>query len=200
MDIQVRDEIVKQSNLGLEKLKQIYSGDNGASMKSAIVKLGGLPFDTLNNIANSVKPSSATLELIQTLKIMGYKIVLVSQAFSCLTDFLKTKLGLDYSYGFNLQIDSDSRSIVGDMNPVQFNASLENLNKDKILKELIKLEGISSEDIVVIDDKDVNNAAVPGFNLEFDMKMVLDYMNQRILSKDNLLGVLGSFGIPSNLK
>ena len=36
-----------------------------------------------------------------------------------------------------------------------------------------------------------------GYGLIFDMKVLLDYYNQHILSKESLIGLLGCFGVPA---
>ncbi len=172
------------------------SGGSASFIKEALKRLDNLPFDVLNTVIQSVKPMPATLELLQTLKVMGYKIAIVSSAFSCFTDYLKSKLGLDYSYGFQIQTDSDSKSVIGEMSPVDFKAAIDGINKDKILTDIMRSESVDGENITIVDDSDENYKQVPGFSLEFDMKTVLDYMNQHVISEDNLAGLLGSFGVP----
>ncbi len=48
---------------------------------------------------------------------MGYKIALASNGFTPLTDTLKTRLGIDYAYGYPLPIDDDSKCVVGEIPP-----------------------------------------------------------------------------------
>ncbi|MHB8864317.1 MAG: hypothetical protein ACYC6N_18075 [Pirellulaceae bacterium] len=37
----------------------------------------------------------------------------------------------------------------------------------------------------------------PGIRLELNLGQILDYYNKKIISRDALLGLMGSFGIPS---
>jgi hypothetical protein len=61
-------------------------------------------------------------------------------------------------------------------------------------------EGVSREDITVITDLAAGETAPPGIHPLFDMKLFLDFFNQHILSRETLLGVLGSFGVPHQLE
>lgn len=192
----VIQELLKQADIKPSVIKAMASGGSASFIKEALKRLDNLPFDVLNTVIQSVKPMPATLELLQTLKVMGYKIAIVSSAFSCFTDYLKSKLGLDYSYGFQIQTDSDSKSVIGEMSPVDFKAAIDGINKDKILTDIMRSESVDGENITIVDDSDENYKQVPGFSLEFDMKTVLDYMNQHVISEDNLAGLLGSFGVP----
>ena len=56
---------------------------------------------------------------------------------------------------------------------------------------------MSEEDITVISDQDIDYPQTPGIRLEFDMKGMLDFMNQHILSQEALTGLLRSFGMPN---
>ena len=57
-------------------------------------------------------------------------------------------------------------------------------------------ERIEEEDITVISDQDREYPSTPGIRLSFNMKVMLDLVNQHALSTDSLAGMLRSFGIP----
>jgi ACT domain-containing protein len=187
-------EIMKQADIKQKDITTIYTKDIPTSIKTAASLVNDLPYDLLNNIIQSVKPRPSTIELIQTLKIMGYKIVLVTNALSFFTDYLKQILDLDYCFGFQLAVDNDTKSINGDLNLVSFNLLMEALNKNKIIDEIMHLESVDKDDIKIIEDADYQ--FTPGLGIDFDMKLILDYYNQHVLSREKLTGILGSFGIP----
>jgi phosphoserine phosphatase len=194
MEKSVIQEILKQCEIKNSDVTALFEGDSLTAIKSAVLKLDNLSFDILDNTIHSIKPRPATLELIQTLKTMGYKIVLVSSGVSYFTDYIKDKLNLDYSFGFHVSIDNDTKNIIGEMNSVDYQVSIDALNKNKIIEELMRIESITRDDITIIEDKESD--VIPGLGLDFDMKLILDYYNQHILSKNNIIGLLGSFGTP----
>jgi predicted amino acid-binding ACT domain protein len=194
IDNEILMEILKQARLKAKDFESVYTKDIQQSIKASASLIHELPYDILKNIIQSSRPRPSTIELIQTLKIMGYKIVLVSSALSFFTDYLKKALDIDYSYGFPLILDNDTQSIIGDLNLVAYNLAMESLNKNKIIDEIMHRESVGKDDITIIEDKDYPSA--PGFGIDFDMKLILDYYNQHVLSGDKLTGILGSFGIP----
>lgn len=188
------EEIIKLSGIDREILNSKYSeGKARDCLQNAAEYIDNLPIDMVNTIAQSVEISSATIELIQTLKIMGYKIVIMSSAFSFFTDYLKTKLGIEYAFGCELSINDDLKTLTSDIDNNFAGAGY----KDKIISHLMEKESVEKDDITILKkDDDSGEFETPGFGLEISMKVILDNYNQRILSKENLMGIIGSFGIP----
>jgi len=182
-------EIAKQANISRNEIQSAFDDtDVPGSLRRAASRLDSLPVEVMNRIIETIEVSQGTVELIQTLKIMGYKIGLLTTAFSLFTDTIQSRLGIDYSYGFSLNIESDSKTISG----ILEDTSLD-LDKNKIITSLAELESISGDDVMVLSEKD---GAIPGIRLDFNMKVILDYYNSHILSRESILGVLGSFGVP----
>ena len=82
-------------------------GDPGSADKTMHVfayALAILPLATVSSrprlgIALGVLIWSGAIELLQTLRIMGYKIALASNGFSPFIDSLRARLGIDYAFG-----------------------------------------------------------------------------------------------------
>jgi len=147
----------------------------------------------MTNITRALEVSSGTLELIQTLKTMGYKIALACRGFGCVAEVLRQKLGIDYCFGVPLLENDDAMTLTGELEE----AALDGLATAPLAQRLAKLETVAREDITVItSDAAHPEAPPPGLRLRFDMKLILDYYNQRILSRQALIGLLGSFGPP----
>ena len=125
------------------------------------------------------------------LSYMGYKVAAITNAFGFFTDILSRKAGLDACYGFEVPINDDSLRLTGELGTAS-----DPLDKDRLIAELRNREQVSEDDITVISDAGVTEDETPGIRVALDMKLVLDYRNQKILSRDNLIGILGSFGIP----
>ncbi len=189
----VISEIIQQTDLNNKDLLSVYpKNDINTSINNSIKNLESLPIDVMNNIINNITVTSGTIELLQTLKIMGYKIVIISTAFTVFLDYLKKMLDIDYCFGFELPFNDDTKAIIKDTD-IDF---LSLINEKKIKSYLIKQEGIAEEDITVISDKNRKNEDSPAIRVNFNLKSILDYYNQHILSKENIIGLLGSFGIP----
>jgi phosphoserine phosphatase len=144
------------------------------------------------NIAKAVEVTAETMELIQTLKIMGYKIALATRSFTCLSDVLKEKLGIDHCFGVPLVENDDAMTLTGELE----DSALLALETAGIIHRLAAQEGVSKEDITVIADE-AEGGSPQGLHLQLNIKILLEYYNQRILSREALIGLLGSFGIPS---
>ena len=163
-----------------------------AFMHATASLLEGLPQTVIDAVMDSIGISQGTHELLQTLKIMGYKIGLISNGFTVFTNAIKARLGLDFAFGFELPMDDDSQAVIGDL-PV---GMMKPLDRQGIIAGILKQERVDQEDITVISDRDIEYATTPGIRLVFSMKVMLDLMNQHALSRDSLTGLLRSFGIP----
>ncbi len=187
----VCDEIVKQTGLAKAALANAYRGGRVPDLlERAASRLEGVPAEVIQNIVRGVKPSPGTIELLQTLKVMGYKIALATNSFAPLTDMLKTRLGIDYTYGYPLPIDDDSKCVVGEIPRHE----LAGRELETLIAEITAAEGIGRADVTVISDSGMDEA--PGIRLELNLGQLLDYYNKKIISRDALLGLMGSFGIP----
>ena len=122
---------------------------------------------------------------------MGYKIALVSRGFSCVSEILKEKLGIDHCFGISLVENDDAIALTGELE----NDSLENLGRDKVISRLTRIEAVTRDDITIISDADAAGRTPPGLRMRFDMKVLLEYYNQHILSKESLIGALREAGL-----
>jgi len=196
MDSTTMREVMKQALIKPEALMRSGSDETDlAYMHATASLLEGLPLSVIDTVMNATEISQGTQELLQTLKIMGYKIGLISGGFSFFTNALKKRLGIDYVYAFELPIDDDSQAVIGDL-PAGL---MQPVDRAKIVSGIIKAERIDEEDITIISDKDIDYPTTPGIRLIFNMKVMLDLVNQHALSKDSLTGLLRGFGIPRSL-
>ncbi len=184
-------DILNLTGTSPELLGKEYSPDRGIeSVQKAVRKLEGLPIEVLDSVITGTGVTSDTTELIQTLKTMGYKVALVSNALSLFTDYAAAALGLDYSFGLPAVLDDDTRSLSGELEPdaPRFTST------DRVVSQLVEREGVNPEDVTVISDKETD--IIPGLRFEFGMEQLLENYNSKTINRDNLVGILGSFGIP----
>jgi len=184
-------EILEQTGLDADALASAYaSRDPLSSVRKALSCLERCPAEVMTTIVEGVEVSSGTQELMQTLKIMGYKIVLVSNALSMVTDHLEAKLGIDYSVGVKTRIDDDSLALVGEVTDEDYAA----VSSGQIAAQISGREAISAADITVISDAGLPSA--PGIRLQLDLGQLLHLFNERVIDEEKLIGILGSFGVP----
>ena len=185
------DEILRLTGTDWRELASAYSVEKALpSLQAAASYLDGAPLDLMTRIMEKVEITPDTTELVQTLKIMGYKVALMSNAFSFFTDFLKEKLDIDYCFGVKVRVDDDTRTIVGELDP----DADKNRNRERIIAGIAEKESIDQEGITIISDEGFRGT--PGIGLRFDMAILLDGYNKHVISREKLLGILGSFGIP----
>jgi phosphoserine phosphatase len=188
---ELRAEILEQTNLTAGDIASAYSLNHVTeSLKKATALLEGFPAEVLHGIIERIQPTPGTLELLQTLRIMGYRIVLVTTGFDVFTEAVGAKLGIDHVFGYPLPIDDDSRTVVGEIPPAGFGER----DLHKLIAGVASAEGIGADNVSIVSDE--GHDRTPGIRLEFDLEQILEYHNDKILSRDALLGLLGSFGVP----
>jgi phosphoserine phosphatase len=195
IDLGTLNEILKLVGISAKEFNAAYRHCEAATaLQRAANCLDGLPVEVARKVAESIEVSAGTLELIQTLKIMGYRIALLSRGFSCVSDIMKNKLGIDHCFGVSLLENDDAMTMTGELDE----GALESLERAAVIERLMRDESVAREDITVIADEENDpGAALPGLRVRFDMKVLLDYYNQHILSREALIGILGGFGVPA---
>ena len=184
-------EILQQTGLAADQLASAYGSlEPLAALRHAAACLEGFPAAVMSTIIEGINPSRGSVELMQTLKTMGYKIALVSHAFTPLTDHLQARLGLDYSCGVALHADDDSQALLGEVSEEDYAT----INPKRMAAQIAQQDGISSEEITFISD--AGQPGAPGLQLELDLGQLLHLFNEHVISSNNLVGILGCFGLP----
>ena len=184
-------ELAAQCGIASADIQKTYGGKTAVeSIAAASALLAGLPAEVLETIADKTGVSPDTVELVQTLKLMGYAVCFAGICPEALASAFRRRLGLDHAFGLLLPSDADSLELSGEKpSSLQDEALLAGYDE-----AILEAEGISAEELTVIaaDEK----GTLPGFAPVFDLRQILDFYNQKILSKDNILGLIGAFGIP----
>jgi len=181
--------LLKQTGLAAAALRQRFgTEDPAASLRVAAGLLEGLSLDVVQSVVGGLQASEGAAELVQTLRVLGYKVALRAAAFSWLTDALACKLGLDHVYGVSAGVDDDRRVLLGDAPPPEAFPTT-----GAVVEELVRREFVSREDITVVDDQ--AGDATPGLRVEFDTGALLGLYNQRVLTGESLSGLLAGCGL-----
>ncbi|MBN1307224.1 MAG: hypothetical protein JXA18_04865 [Chitinispirillaceae bacterium] len=184
MDDSQRSEMVRQAGLDGADLNRLLSDKTGTSVAK---RLEGLPRATYDSIVAAVHATSDTVELLQTLKIMGYVLGLISSASSIFVERLSSKLGIEHCCGIPYGVDDDTQCFTGSIES-DFNG----IDRQRIIAGIVAREGIAYEDATIINAETRNS--LPGIHPVFNIGMMLDLYNRHSVSKPLLNALIASFG------
>ncbi|MFB3765084.1 MAG: phosphoserine phosphatase SerB [Methanotrichaceae archaeon] len=161
------------------------------SLRQRVRLLKGTPISTLEAIASDLQLTPGSEELIHHLKLLGYKIALISGGFTYFTDVLKERLGFDYTFANTLEIRD--QKLTGEIEGDIIDAEA----KGKIIFKLADLEKISPDNIVAVGDgaNDCLMIKNAGLGVAFNAKEILKKVSDGTISRENLLGLLNVLGI-----
>ncbi len=109
-------EVMRLTGITPEELATAYpAGKDYAAMKKSASLLDGLPEELAASIVSATGFRQTTLELFQTLKTMGYRIVLSTSAFSFFTEYLRESLDISYAGGCAITINDDRRVLTAEI-------------------------------------------------------------------------------------
>lgn len=186
-----REQILRQTGIEPDQFAALYAGVNPRqAVEAATAQLEGLPTETAQRIAEAIEVTPDTVELVETLKTMGYRVVVITSALHFFAETLARKAALDACHGYRAAVNDDAQTFTGSL------VSLPDpQDKRRILAAVLAQEGVSEEDVTLLSD-DGGTDATPGIRIAFNMKAFLDLFNQRCLGRAQVLGLLGSFGVP----
>jgi HAD superfamily phosphoserine phosphatase-like hydrolase len=150
-------------SLGLPQLMKVllfgFLYETGLiSLKSALKRifssLRGIKLERLMQIAEKVPVIPNAKEVFDQLRAQGCKTALISSGVpAIIVTQIATKLGADYGFGFDMDVNNEvfTGEIWGDV--------IERNGKRHVLSQILKTEGLSPSDCVVVAD-DRNNAAI----------------------------------------
>ena len=161
------------------------------SLRQRVRLMKGTSVNTLEEIARDLQLTPGSEELIHHLKHVGYKIALISGGFTYFTDVLKERLGFDYTFANELEIENGvlTGEIKGDIIDAEA--------KGRIIYRLAELEKISPDNIVAVGDgaNDCLMIKNAGLGVAFNAKEILKKVSDGTLSRENLLGLLNVLGL-----
>lgn len=194
---EVIDELADLVGVGEDVRKITHRAMNGEidfdeSLRLRVSKLKGLDTALMQEVLERLPLTQGVEEFIKTIKSLGYKIALISGGFTFFADALKYKLGLDYSFANELEIQDGK--LTGHVT-----GTIVNANQKAILVKLIaQQENISLEQVVAIGDgaNDLPMLATAGLGIAFHAKDIVRREAQQHLSHGPMTSILYFLGIP----
>ena len=154
--------------------------------------LKGIPFKDLEKFGHSLQLNPGSLELINTLKSMGFKIALISSGFRFFVKKIFEEAGVDYAFSNMLEVD-EKGIITGEMEePIITPAS-----KDEILQFILNMEKISRDQVIGIGDGSSRSHFIKNAGLSIAFKPGdTPIQTDGFLGGDKIISLLYCLGIP----
>jgi phosphoserine phosphatase len=161
------------------------------SLRNRVSFLRGLRIKSLESLAKTFKLTKGSEELIAALKEMGFKVALISGGFTYFTDVLKKRLGFDYAFGNELEIEK--KRLTGRIKGRIIDAQ----RKAEIMDEICRKEGVTRDEVVAVGDgsNDRIMLANAGLGIAFNAKEILKKVADGSITRDHMKGVLYCLGI-----
>lgn len=166
------------------------------SLKMRVSKLKGLKESQMQEILDRLPLTPGVEDFVNTVKGLGYKLALISGGFSFFANALKEKLGLDYAFANDLEMNGDI--LTGRVEGVIINPE----QKALLLKIITQQEQISLDQVVAIGDgaNDLPMLATAGLGIAFHAKDIVKEQAQNHMSHGPMTTILYFLGIPGPAK
>jgi phosphoserine phosphatase len=196
VDMEIIDEMAQRAGVFKEVARITEKARRGdIDFEEALIQrvalLKGLKVEELEKIRNEMKLSEGAEDLVETLKRLGYKLGLVSGGFDYFSDFLREKLGLDFSYANQLEIKN------GALTGKVLGKIVDNTYKAKIVHMVASREGVLLDQTVAIGDgaNDVLMLGQAGLGIAYNAKERLMRAANMSLGQARLRNILYILGL-----
>jgi len=196
VDMEIIDEMAQRAGVFREVSRITEKAMRGdidfeESLTQRVALLKGLRVEELEKIREDIKLSEGAEDLVETLKRLGFKLGLVSGGFDYFSDFLKEKLGLDFSYANQLEIKN------GALTGKVLGKIVDNTYKAKIVNMVSSEQGVLLDQTVAIGDgaNDVLMLGQAGLGIAYNAKEKLERAANMSLGRARLRNILYILGI-----
>jgi phosphoserine phosphatase len=196
VDMEIIDEMAQRAGVFKEVSRITEKAVRGdidfeESLTQRVALLKGLKVEELEKVREDMKLSDGAGDLVDTLKRLGFKLGLVSGGFDFFSDFLKEKLGLDFSYANQLEIKN------GALTGKVLGKIVDNTYKAKIVNMVSSEQGVLLDQTVAIGDgaNDVLMLGQAGLGIAYNAKEKLERAANMSLGRARLRNILYILGI-----
>jgi len=149
--IEVIDELARAAGVGTQVARiteRAMQGemDYDESLRQRVALLAGLDVGVLDKLASDLPLTDGAETLVRVLKRLGYKIAVISGGFSRAAEALKRRLGVDYAYSNNLEVQGGKLTgrVVG---PI-----VNGQRKAELLETIAQAEGVLLDQVIAVGD------------------------------------------------
>lgn len=196
IETEVIDELARAAGVGEEVAHITERAMNGEldftqSFRARVGLLKGLDASVLEGIAQRLPITEGAEQLLQTLKLLGFKTAILSGGFTYFGHYLQQRLGIDYVYANELEVQDGkvTGNVVGQV--------VDGARKAELLKELAAREGLSLEQVIAVGDgaNDLPMLSLAGLGIAFRAKPLVRATAKQAISTLGLDGVLYLIGV-----
>lgn len=190
------DELADVAGVG-DRVAQITKAgmqgklDFKESLTQRVALLKDLEENVLSFVAQNLVLTEGAERVIRKLKLLGYKIGIISGGFEYFGKYLQKQLGLDYVFTNHLEIANGKLTgkIIGDI--------IDGPKKAEILRTIAQVENISLQQTIAVGDgaNDLPMISIAGLGVAFHAKSIIKKNAQRSISSVGLDGLLYLMGI-----
>jgi phosphoserine phosphatase len=196
IEAEVIDELAKVAGVGEEVSAitgQAMRGeiDFCESLRRRVALLKGLDECVLEEIADKLPLTEGAEHLVSTLRSLGYKTAILSGGFNYFGKWLQQRLGIDYAYANELEIQDGK--VTGRLS----GTIVDGERKAALLREIAIKEGIDLEQVISVGDgaNDLPMLSVAGLGIAFRAKPLVMQSAEQAISTLGLDGILYLLGI-----
>ncbi len=165
--------------------------DYDESLRQRVALLKGLDVAVLDRIAADLPLTEGAETLVRVLKRLGYRIAVISGGFSRAAEALKRRLGVDYAYSNNLEVQGGKLTgrVVGPIVNAQ--------RKAELLETIAQAEGVLLDQVIAVGDgaNDVLMLESAGLGIAFHAKPKLREAADTTISSGGLDAILYLLGL-----
>ena len=160
------------------------------SFSERVALLKGLDESVLERVAERLRLTEGAEHLVSTLKRLGFKTAILSGGFTYFGRYLQAKLGIDYVYANELEIENGSVTgrVVGTV--------VDGQRKAELLKEIAEKEALNLEQVIAVGDgaNDLPMLSIAGLGIAFRAKPIVKQSAKQSISTLGLDGILYLIG------
>ncbi|KGN84024.1 phosphoserine phosphatase SerB [Porphyromonas sp. COT-290 OH860] len=192
---EVIDELAERAGVGQQVREITESAMRGEidfteSFRKRVALLKGLDISVMQDIAENLPITEGVERLMKTLKLVGFKIAILSGGFTFFGNYLKNKFGVDYVYANELEVEN------GKLTGRYLGEVVDGKRKAELLRLLAQVEGVDLQQTVAVGDgaNDLPMLSIAGLGIAFHAKpKVKEGVKQHIstVGLDGLLYFLG---------
>ena len=161
------------------------------SFRQRVALLKGLQEEQLAKLTRELPLTEGADLVANTLKGLGYKLGILSGGFRFVGEYLKDRLGFDYVYANELDIEDSvvTGKVVGDI--------VDGEKKAILLRQLAQKENIALEQTIAVGDgaNDLPMISIAGLGVAFNAKPIVRQKASNAISSVGLDGLLYLIGI-----
>ncbi|WP_210395870.1 phosphoserine phosphatase SerB [Motiliproteus sediminis] len=195
IEAEVIDELAKEAGVGEQVAaitEEAMQGkiDFTESFKRRVALLKGLDDSVLERIAKRLPMTEGAEELVSNLKALGFKTAILSGGFTYFGEHLKNKLGFDYVYANELEVED------GKVTGRVTGTVVDGKRKAELLREIAAREGVRLEQTIAVGDgaNDLPMLSIAGLGIAFRAKPLVRENAKQAISTLGLDGILYLIG------